>query len=87
MPTPDIAQDLATDLGLPREHLLPVDEFGHVWEDCSCKPFVYVRATQDKGPTAYEVRHNAFTALPVDEEALEVAQGRRAALDDAEGHS
>jgi hypothetical protein len=48
---------------------------------------VYLRVDQETGPLSTEVRHNAFVALPVDEVALEIAQGRRPALDDAEGHS
>lgn len=75
----------------PDEHLIPLDELGHdLSRSCRCTPFVYERRSTDTDEMGFrnvEVRHNAFDALPVDEDALEVAQGRRAALGDAEGHS
>jgi len=58
------------------EHLIPIHEQGmHADdEDCSCKPFIYVRRAGNKMIVSREIRHNSFDALPVDEEALERIQ-------------
>lgn len=69
--------DITARRDLPAEHLVPVNEAGHQFEDCTCKPFVYLRVDQENGPLSTEVRHNSFVALPVDEKALEIAQGVR----------
>jgi hypothetical protein len=59
----------------PPAHLVPDDELRDhtLSEHCSCKPFVYARLV-GATITSYEIRHNSFNALPVDEEALERAQ-------------
>lgn len=57
-------------------HEVPQFEDNHKTGEgtCECKPFVY---EQHKGSQiiGYVVRHNSWDALPVDEEALEKAQG------------
>jgi hypothetical protein len=63
------------------QHLVPLDELGDHdtsgIDACDCKPFTYARITDTRRVIGYEIRHNSFDALPVDEELLEKVQGVR----------